>query len=132
MAPFIISGITSLANSVLDHWNQTNESPAAAQSQSPVKFDSLLKVSDLAGALLAPVAPVSDTTGPLMQQVMSSPEVAVALNRQNLPSGSALEFGADGGLAVRLPSGYTQPLALRPETRMLVAELRASMAGAQG
>ena len=131
MAPFIISGITSLANSVLDHLNQTNEIPAA-QSQSPVKFDSLLNVSSLAGALLAPVSPANDTTAPLMQQVMSSPEVAVALNRQNLPSGSALEFGADGGLAVRLPSGYTQPLALRPETRMLVAELRASMAGAQG
>ena len=66
-----------------------------------------------------------------MQQVMSAPEVALVLNGQNLPSGSALEFGADGGLSVHLPSGYTQALALRPETRMLVSQLHASMTGAQ-
>jgi hypothetical protein len=66
-----------------------------------------------------------------MQQIMSAPEVAVALNGQNLPSGSNLEFGADGGLSVRLPSGYTQALALRPETRMLVAQLHSSMAVGQ-
>ena len=132
MAPFLIPGITSVANNILDRWNQTNEIPGTTQSQSKVEFDPLLKASNVAGALLGLVSPVNDTAGPLMQQVMSAPEVAVVLNGQNLPPGSNLQFGADGGLAVRLPSGYTQPLALRPETRMLVADLHASMAGAQG
>lgn len=132
MAPFFIPGITSVANNILDRWNQTNEIPSATHSQPKVEFDPLLKASNVAGALLGLVAPVNDTTGPLMEQVMSAPEVAGVLNGQNLPPGSNLQFGADGGLAVRLPSGYTQPLALRPETRMLVAGLQASMAGTEG
>jgi hypothetical protein len=132
MAPLFISGITSVANTILDRRNQTGEIPGATQSQSKTEFDPLLKASNVAGALLGLVSPVSDTTGPLMQQIMSAPEVAVALNGQNLPPGSNLQFGADGGLAIRLPSGYTEPLALQPETRMLVADLHASMAGAQG
>src|SRR5262249_2889639 len=130
MAPLIISGITSAANNILDRWNRIDETPALAQSHA--EFDPLLKASNLAGALIGLVAPVNDTTGPLMQQIMSAPEVAVVLNGQNLPPGSNLQFGADGGFAVRLPSGYPQPLAIRPETRMLVADLSATMTGSQG
>jgi hypothetical protein len=132
MAPLIISGISSVANTLLDRCNQTNEINATTPAQSQTEFDPLLKASRLAGALISAVAPAADPTAPLMQQIMSAPEVAVVLNGQNLPSGSNLEFGADGGLAVRLPSGYTQPLALRPETRMLVAQLQSSMATQQG
>jgi hypothetical protein len=131
MAPFIISGISSVANTLLDRLNQSGEVSATTQTQSQTEFDPLLKASRLAGAVISAVAPTNNPTEPLMQQIISAPEVAVALNGQNLPSGSNLEFGADGGLSVRLPSGYTQALALRPETRMLVAQLHSSMAVGQ-
>ena len=128
----MISGISSVASTLLDRCTQTSEISPANQTQPQTEFDPLLKVSRLAGSLISAVTPPVDTTGPLVQQIMSAPEVSVVLNGQNLPPGSNLEFGADGGLAVRLGSGYTQPLALRPETRMLVAQLHSSMAAAQG
>jgi hypothetical protein len=131
MAPFIISGISSLASTLLDTSNQANTAQPLAPSQPGLDFDSLLK-SCVAGALGLQPLQAGNATGPLMQQILQAPEVAGALNGQNLPPGSQLDFGADGNLALKLPGGYTQPLALSAQTRMLVAGLRNSMTGAPG
>lgn len=130
MAPLLISAVTSMASSIIDKWNQTNEAPAL-QEMPRVAFDSILKTRSLAGASLVQAPQPTAVTDALMQQLVSSPEVASALNGQNLPPGSQLEFATDGGLSLRLPNGYTQALNLRPETQMLAAQVRASMAGAQ-
>jgi hypothetical protein len=128
MAPFIISGITSLAGTLLDNLNQTSATPPFQTAQPRVDFDSLLQACNIPGILGVQPLQSSDATAPLMQQILQAPELAGAINGQNLPPGSQLEFGADGNVALKLPGGSVQPLALSPETRMLVAEMRGSMA----
>jgi hypothetical protein len=122
MAPLIISGIGSLAGTLLDNLNQANAAQPFEQAQPGVQFDSLLK-NCIAGALGVQPLQAGDASAPLMQQILQAPEVTGALNGQNLPPGSQLEFGADGNLALKFPGGYTEPLALSPQTRMLVAAL---------
>ncbi len=128
MAPLIISAVTSMASNLLDKWNQANQTPALPQ-QPGVEFDSLLKTRSLSGALGVQPTQFSPATGALMQQLLETPEVSAALAGQNLPPGSKLEFGADGGISLRSADGYTQALNLLPATRVLAANIRTSMAG---
>ncbi|HEY2801373.1 MAG TPA: hypothetical protein VGI85_12315 [Chthoniobacterales bacterium] len=132
MAPLIISGITSLASSILDKWTYPSEVAAAAQQQPRVPFDSLMKTRSLSGAVTVQPSQLSDVSSTLMQQLMRTPEIASALNGQNLPPGSQLEFSADGGVALRRADGFVQSLHLSPAARILAADVRATMAGAQG
>jgi hypothetical protein len=131
MVPLIIPAVTSVANTLLDNWNQVTQPPPAAQQQPRVEFDSLLKMRSLSGARGLQPAQFGDVTGALMNQLLEAPEVASALGGQNLPPGSKLEFGPDGGLRLRSPNGYAQPLNLSPETRALAANVHASMTGGQ-
>jgi hypothetical protein len=130
MAPLIISAVTSMASTLLDKWNQTNQAPALAQ-QPGVEFDSLLKTRSLSGALGVQPTQFSEASGALVQQLLEAPEVSAALAGQNLPPGSKLEFGADGGISLRSPDGYAQAIDLRPGTRLLAANLSASLRGGQ-
>ncbi len=131
MVPLIIPAVTSVANTILDNWNQVTQTPPAVQQQPRVEFDSLLKMRSLSGAPGVQPTQFSDVTGALMKQLLEAPEVASALGGQNLPPGSKLEFGADGGLSLRSADGFMQPLNLSPETRILAANVHASMTGGQ-
>jgi hypothetical protein len=128
MAPLIISAVTSMASTLLDKWNHVNQTPAA-QPQPGMEFDSLLKTRSLSGAVGVQPTQFNGVTGALMQQFMAAPEVSAALAGQNLPPGSKLEFGADGGVSLRTADGSMQPLQLLPATRVLAANIRASMTG---
>lgn len=132
MVPLLISGITSLASTILDKWTHPNEIVPAAQQKPQVPFDSLMKTRSLSGAVMVQPSQLSDVSSTLMQQLISTPEIASALNGQNLPPGSQLEFGTDGGVALRRADGFAQSLNLSPSTRILAADLRATMSGAQG
>ena len=128
MAPIIISGITSLASNILENWNKASQAQRAAQQAPRVEFDSLMKTRSLSGAFVVQPSQLDNTTGALMQQLLSAPEVTSMLAGQNLPPGTNLEIGADGSLALHSANGFTQSLQLRPETQMLAANVRASMA----
>ncbi|HEX4666337.1 MAG TPA: hypothetical protein VH207_07040 [Chthoniobacterales bacterium] len=130
MAPLIISAVTSMASTLLDKLDQANQAPPLAQ-QPRVEFDSLLKTRSLSGALGVQPAQLSEASGALMQQLLEAPEVSAALVGQNLPPGSKLEVGADGGILLRSPGGYAQPIDLHPGTRVLAANLSASLRGGQ-
>ena len=128
MAPFLISGITSLASTVLDNLTQAREARPPAPSQAPqVDFDSLMKTRTLSGALAVQPSQMGPVSGALMQQLMNSPEVSSAVAGQNLPPGSQLQIGADGSVSLRSAAGYAQEIDLRPETRVLAANVRAAM-----
>ncbi|MGH7938414.1 MAG: hypothetical protein ACREFG_07900 [Chthoniobacterales bacterium] len=131
MVPLIISGITSLASTILDKCAQPNEIAPAAQQQPQVPFDSLMKTRSLSGAVMVQPSQLGDVSSTLLQQLMSTPEIASALNGQNLPPGSQLELSADGGVALRRTDGFVQPLNLSPAARILAADVRATMAGGQ-
>ena len=119
-----------MAGTLLDKWNQTNQSAALAQ-QPGIEFDSLLKTRSLSGALGVQPTQLSEASGALMQQLLRTSEVSAALGGQNLPPGSKLEFGADGGIFVRSADGYARAIDLRPGTRLLAANLSASLRGGQ-
>ena len=131
MVPLIISGISSLASTILDKCIQPNEIAPAAQQQPQIPFDSLMKTRSLSGAVVVQPSQLGDVSSTLMQQLMSTPEIASALNGQNLPPGSQLELSADGGVALRRNDGFVQPLNLSPAARILAADVRATVAGGQ-
>ena len=129
MAPLIISGVASLANTVLDKVHRAKEPHAAAPATGKVEFDSLLKnAPSLSGAPTIVPSQMSTASAALMRNLLQTSEVTAALNGQQLPVGSELQFANDGGLAIRHANGWTQPICLAPETQALARQVRESLA----
>jgi hypothetical protein len=131
MIPLIISGVASVANTVLENWNRASEARAAAQVQPRVDFDSLMKSKSVAGAAGVTQAQTAAPAGALMRQLLQTPEVSSALNGRNLP-GTSIQIGAGGEVSLHFADGHTQAVKVSPQTQALALQARTAISNAQG
>lgn len=125
MAPLLVSGIASLADTVLQTWNRAQDAKAAAATaQKPVDFQALLEktaASAVAKIVSQPTKPMTPEAVQLKLGGLS--EVQDAFNG-SLP-GQPMTFAIsnDGELSRVLPNGGRETIVLSSQSQEAVRQL---------
>ena len=108
MYPLLVNAIAATAGNLIDRWAQARAPKAAAPS---VPFQQMLE-----GASAPAKSAAAATIERLRSELLSSPELRLALDSADPAHPATLQLSPDGTITAQTPGHSPQVLALSPET----------------
>ena len=123
MAPLLISGIASVANTAIDAWaNSHQQKLAVAQA----KFDNAFSKAMGIGAANSSLQGGTVAQG-LENQLRNAPEIRGILDSQDPSRPASLQVSGEGRVWLQVPGNQPAELTVSTETRELARQLNSAL-----